>query len=335
MTIKLCHYTVIFTLSAVLAACGGGGGGSSPPVATPSTPPVVTSVPTPTYASATEESAAFALLNTERGRCGFGLVAQNAKLDQAAQAHADWGLTNDLFGHVESTSYPNGYTGAMPKDRATAAGYVSSSHVGEAIAYDPSLSKSGFGEKSVRGLLSAPYHQYELLAPIYKDVGISIREPADAGSSATASHVHANFNFGTTSDYQYLNTTDVVTYPCDGSTGTAYQLRGEDPNPVPGRDLVANPLGQPIMVMVRHGQSLAITSVSMTKVSTNASVTLRAVVNHSNDPNNFFQSVGQHVAYVIPDGPLEATTAYFVTLSGTNNGTPFSRQFTFSTGTGI
>lgn len=94
-------------LVAMLGACGGGGGGDTTstaaptptgdntpapvvpvmPVAPPPDPVVnasiVTSVPVPTYAAASEELAAFNLLNAERERCGFGLMAQNTALDMA------------------------------------------------------------------------------------------------------------------------------------------------------------------------------------------------------------------------------------------------------------
>lgn len=331
---KICRHVSALALTVLLAACGGGGSGgsSAPATATPADQPPVGSVPAPTYSAGTEEVAAFQLLNAERSRCGFGLLAQNAQLDQAAQAHADWSLRNDQMGHYESSSLPNGYSGVTPGDRAAAAGYVTSYGVGEGIAYDYSTNKTGFGGGSVRGLLSAPYHQYTLLAPTFMDVGLSIRSPADAGAAVT--RVHANFNLGTKTGFQYLSASEVVSYPCDGTTGVNYQLQGENPNPVPGRDLVASPLGHPVMLMVRYGQPLVISSATMTKVSNSSNIPLRAPISATNDPNNVFQSVGGHVGYVIPDGPLEPSTSYYVTINGTNAGTPFTRQFTFTTGTG-
>lgn len=331
---KIFKSLLAISISMALSACGGGGGDSSAPA--PSTipeakTPIVTTVPVATYAGA-EELAAFNLLNAERGRCGFGLLAQNAQLDQAARAHADWGLKNDLTGHYESPTVTDGWTGVTPGDRAAAAGYITSYSVGENLSYGNGTSTLGHGEAGVRGLLSAPYHQFSMLSPAFKDVGISVRSPLDVGSAV--SRTHTNVNLGTQSGYQYLASSEVVTYPCDGTTGTNYQLTGENPNPVPGRDLVASPLGQPVMVMVRHGQVLSITSASMVKVSNNAPITLRTAITAANDPNNLLVNEGQYMGYVIPDGPLEPSTAYYVTVNGTNDGIPFTRQFTFTTGTG-
>ena len=39
-------------------------------------------------------------------------------------------------------------------------------------------------------------------------------------------------------------------------------------------------------------------------------------------------------ATVGADAPLQPNTQYEVVINGTNNGTPFTRQFTFTTGTG-
>lgn len=115
--------------AAILAACGGGGTDPAAPV----TPPpvsnvqpstIVTSVPTATYAAGSEELAAFNLLNAERQRCGFGLLAQNTKLDQSSRAHASWLIANNFDGHIEDSNVPNFFTGVTPDDRANAAGYV-------------------------------------------------------------------------------------------------------------------------------------------------------------------------------------------------------------------
>jgi hypothetical protein len=144
--------------------------------------------------------------------------------------------------------------------------------------------------------------------------------------------------FQTTSGPQLAGSSEIQTYPCNGTSGVNFQLRGESPNPVPGRNLSSQPIGTPVMFRVRDGQSIAITSVSMVKTTNNAAVALRPVITALNDPNNIngVSYFRMNEAYVAPDAPLERLTQYTVTFSGTNNGVAIaSRSFTFTTGNGV
>lgn len=344
-------YLLSVIVLAALTACGGGGGGTTvvntpapapapapgPGPTTPLTGTLVTSVTAPAYAAVSEELAAFNLLNAERGQCGFGLLAQNTLLDTSAKNHADWMLINNYVGHIEDgAAAPQGFTGITPPDRTTAAGYsAAAANVSETLAEDVGITSIvGYGASSVRGLLSAPYHLMGMMAP-YKDVGVSIRS-RDSVTSLVPNGLSraAAFNYGvaTGNDYQLADSSAVSTYPCAGVTGVNYRLRGEAPNPVPGRDLAANPLGHPILVMARKGQTLVITSASMVDMSTGLNVALRPPVMASND-SNFGVNDG-YMGYVIPDAALTQNTSYQATVNGTNNGVAFSRTFTFSTGSG-
>lgn len=340
-TLSLPSFTVL-ALAAALTACGGGGGASSPvadvaapvPVAPVVTANLVTSVPAPAYIAATEELAAFNLLNAERSRCGFGLLAQNTQLDTAAKAHADWSLINSNYGHFEASTIPVGFTGVSPQDRATAAGY-SSLGVTETLTgsvFEPSI--TGLGVNSARSLMAAPYHLFGMMSP-YKDLGISVRSV----NSVTSLVVNglsriAVYDFGVTAgaDYQTADATTVSTYPCDGVTGVKPSVKGEFPNPVPGRDLAVNPIGHGMLVMVRKGQTLVISSASLINNATGAAVALRAPITASNDPNNIFGPYGNYMGYVAPDAALAENTSYQATIAGTNDGVSFSRTFTFTTG---
>lgn len=318
------------SMLAMLYACGGGGGeetGATPSDPAPADSSINSQVPSSSYAAGSEELAAFNLLNAERIRCGFGALQQNAQLDQAALAHADWMLINNIYEHEESTAYPNGFTGVYPWDRASAAGYQWTD-IAEGISFGSSGSKLGRGAKGVRELLVGAYHAYGVLLPM-KDIGLSVREPADVGASTLI--VPTEGLVGTTNDHQLLSGAEVTTYPCEGTTGTEYQLTSEKPNPVPGRNLSTSPLGHPITVMVRHGQTLTLTYAQMQRVSDGAAVVLRTPVTGAADPNGMLTYL-PHVGYVIPDGPLQPNTSYQVTVAGTNNGTPFQRTFVFTTG---
>jgi len=330
---------------ALLSACGGGD--SAPQAlpnvqaAAPATPnsSVVTSTSgMPSYATGSEELAAYQLLNTERGRCGFGFLAVSTPLSAAARAHADYQIINNLNTHLENVSqFPEGFTGAEPGARVKFQGYADLDGVTDEFAFfvssSPVQSKRGLGELGIRVLLNAPYHLNGLMSG-YRDVGIAVRSNDDTGKGQRGVFVQINAAYTASAGPQLLGSSDVQTYPCEGTTGVSRQLTNETPNPVPGRDLLTAPLGSTVFISVREGNRLAITSAAMTKAATGEAVVLRRPVTSVNDPYGPCQTgcFGPHQAYVAPDAPLLPSTAYAVVLGGTNNGSAFSRSFTFSTG---
>lgn len=344
-----------------LTACGGGGGAaaaiaagtSAAPAPAPTTAPspapaptpapsadptggdstLVNSVPAPTYAAASEELAAFNFLNAERQRCGFGLLAQNAMLDVASSGHANYLVVNNATGHFQDNTKP-AFTGTGPGDRATAAGYAWS------VILDDLADTTGTGANvltgrgvlAVRSLLSAPYHAISLVSP-QLEIGLRILSSDTTGTTGNfGPRVISHFALGMAQGAysQKPNSASVQTYPCDGTTGTAFQLTNESPNPIPGRDLAVSPVGQPILVAVRPGQMVNITSATMVKKSDGSVVALRPALDFSNDPNHL---VNATQAVIIPDAPLQPDTQYTVTIEGTNTLSTFNGTTLVSSGT--
>lgn len=343
--------------ASMLAACGGGGsaaGGSTvtPPVVVAPVVPVSDAstivngpVPTSTYAAGSQELGAFNRINTERLYCGFGLVRQNTVLDGAAKAHADFLVVNGYYGHYEEQVFSSGpkmgqptvgFTAVMPADRMIAAGYATASSLVDFGDESDSLfggyTWSGFGDQTVRDFLNAPYHMRGLLSS-QREVGVSMRNDVLDGTTATGgAHAVSQIVLGIKQPdaHQMPGSTDVQTYPCDGTTGVNRALSGESPSPVPGRDLIANPLGTSVYVSVRQGQTLVITSASMINVADGSTVTLRTPMTAANDPNKYMQAPND--ALISADAAMAANTRYQVTINGTNNGVAFSRTFIFTTG---
>lgn len=324
-----------FSLAAIaaavlLVACGGGGGGStsSAPVAPPAplTATIVAAVPGATYVG--EAASAFAVWNAERSQCGFGLLTQNPALDAAAIAHASYGALNNYVGHDEIAGKP-GFTGVAPTERMVGKGYAGSIYTtGEVMTGVAGAAQGLTGAYAVRTLLSAPYH-LRAMVDSYRDVGIGM------GNAATGANFVADLGYQTTSTPQLLAGNEVKTYPCDGTTGALPELRGETPNPVPGRDLSINPIGTPVLVRVRDGNTLVVKTTSMIQLSNGAAIPLRQTVTATNDPNlssglRYFRA---NEAYFAPDAALLPSSRYQVTVTGTNNGVDFSRTFIFTTGT--
>ncbi len=313
----------ILVCVSALVACGGGGdaisnnGGGNTATA---------------YVSGSEELAAFNLINQARSECGFGSLARNAQLDDAAFGHANWSLLNNVSGHVQNTGTA-AFTGATPTDRITASGYIATlfgAGTGEVVSGMNGTSvKTGFGIQGVRNLLNAPYHQSVMLAG-YRDVGVSVLNDIDVGSTRGPRVLTVmNLGYRDPDGRQSLGSTDVRTYPCQGSDGVARQLTNETPNPTPGRDLALNPLGTSIYLAVREGQTITITSAALLRTAGAVPVQLRAPVTRVNDPNSAYRS---HEAFVSADSPLAPATQYTAAITGTNSGAAFNLGFTFTTG---
>ncbi|NDP62361.1 hypothetical protein [Polaromonas sp.] len=341
---------LVLAVLALLSACGGGSDGDgvlpmATPVqtATPASPnPSLVTTPTAptTYAPGSEELAAYQLLNAERGLCGFGLLTASAPLDAAARAHADYLIVNSLNSHLEDASrFPEGFTGTNPAARVRAQGYADLGGVTDEFAFftsgNAALPKRGIGVMGIRGLLNAPCHLNGLMSG-YRDVGVAVRSRDDTGKGQPGVFVQVNAAYTISAGPQRLGSSDVQTYPCEGTGGVNPQLTNETPNPVPGRDLRTAPLGSTVYIAVREGNRLAITRAAMTRAATGEAVVLRTPVTSANDPYGpcLTGCFGPHQAYVVPDAPLLPDTAYTVMLGGTNNGTAFSRSFSFSTGSG-
>lgn len=337
-TIK--HLTLVAAAS-VLAACGGGG---DPAPSTPDpTPPAgvapkVTTVPTPTYTG--EELAAFTALNNARSTCGFGLLKQDTRLDQAAVGHADWQIYNRIAAHFQTTGTPL-FTGVSPLDRILAQGYTDTqdANVQDEFVYGTGTNdKTGFGAFSIKNLLNAPYHSASLLAG-FRDVGIAVRNMTDAGATDASSGrrvtvLNPAFQNSAGSQQAAYGDTDVFTFPCAGSTNVGRILENEVPNPIPGRDLAVEPLGTTIHIAIKEGRQLVINSASVTPVLGGQPVAMATPITSANDPyapcvSGCFKS---HQGYVATNAPLAANTTYQVNITGTNNGVAFSRSFSFTTG---
>lgn len=276
--------------------------------------------------------AVFNKLNAERTNCGFGLLAQHAQLDVSAKGHGDWLLINNAAGHYQVAN-TTGFTGLTPTARATAAGYTTSSTVSEAATAGPAA-KASMGVVGFVGLLNAPYHVLNMMRG-YRDVGVSVRENFDVGLSPNnRMDVVLAFGVTSTAGFQAPASGSVRTFPCDGSTGVERALYNETPNPVPTRNLWTSPLGSSIAITADTGSALVITSASMINAGTGAAVTLLAPITAATDPNkvNGVSYLGSNEGFVSADAPLAASTKYQVTITGTSNGTAFSRTFMFTTG---
>ena len=334
---KTIAQSFLLIAAASLSACGGGGGASAP-TSNPGTsaaapaplPPVpvttVVTVPTiGTYTVGSEQANVFNLLNAERSRCGFGLLQQNAQLDQSAGAHAAFLTENGTYyGHDEVAGLPF-FTGVTESARALAAGYPYP--VGADLATDSGLS-SVPGQlvttRQLRDLLGAPFHMLSLLDSFY-DAGVGVSRKVRNTVEVNAT----NIALGRRAGVNDLDPDQVYSYPCQSSTGVHPVLTFESPSPIPTNLSQNNKLyGTPIAVKVRVGRVLALTNAVLTPSAGGPALAVQ-IVDQSNTPQPAF--LRSDSSYILPLSTLAPLTSYTVQLAGTSDGVAFAKTFSFTT----
>lgn len=308
-------------LLAALSACGGsggsGGGAPSPPPPAPAPAPAPTApiaaqmtVPTPVGYDA-QRLAAFNRLNEIRLSAGLGMVAQNSQMDEAAQAHAEWMVTNDSFTHEEQEGTP-GFTGTNWARRDESFGYVPTS--GSEV-----MSAGAGGAAGVDLFVNSLYHRSAVLAIEPVDVGVGWTSQTATGFSSPLvidlTRPGTDIVRGLGQEAQ-PSIAGVSIWPLDGATGVPVHLGNESPNPVPAHDVLT--LGTPVSVTVDRLQTIEVSSFSMTNSTTGAIVPTSLLTNQ-NDPNFLIPS--SFVA-LVPLVPLDLHTTYRIAFSGTATSFP-------------
>ncbi len=314
----------------------------TPPASTPSQPVApgqVNSVYSePSLSAKQGADAVYQLLSAERSRCGFTPIQRDAKLDIAARSHALWILKNWVSSHTETPGTP-GFTGVEVGDRADAVDY-DYRFIGEILNTQFFANSTEVpnwrieGVTRMRSLMAAPYHMTGAFGG-YHSVGISIAVSAAnplADLNQTRRGAALVVNLGSDArkheESLELQTDGIVTYPCQGTTATATKLSSEFPNPVPGRNLGRNPVGQPIMVVAGKKKVLTLDDATIHD-ALNQTLVLLPILNHASDKN---EGLATDTAFLIPDSPLLPNSRYTVHVRGSSGSTPFDSTFSFTTG---
>ena len=323
---NLSRLSVAVAIIALLSACGGGGGssgGSSTGGSTNSTSsstsstPVPGTVSTPQYVASSAQLAAFTLLNSQRQQCGFPALQENTYLDQAANGHAAYEQANSTTSDTE-VSTNAGFTGATYTDRAMHFGFPSGISVGgvSGAFSGTSSTETQYGQSFVYAALSGVYHAPVLMLPV-STVGVGELDRTSAGTTT----VWGSMSFA---NLQTMTSNSPLTFPCQGTTGVAYEGVSENPTP----PNTSGSWGTPIVVMGNPSDTIVLTSGTIVPTA-GGSVTNLQLLDSANDPNHELQP---YEASAYPSTPLSANTQYTYSLNGTVNGKVFSRNYTFTTG---
>ena len=336
-------------LAAMLAGCGGGGGGSgdastggtaavaeAPPSAAAAAPVSPSDGPASAYADGSDTLAAWTYLQRARTQCGFGALAQNAKLDAASLAHADYLIAESAgatptAGHGEPNVNNSFFTGNSPSDRAVRAGY--GPRVVEILSasievYGPNNrsmqpTSAERGERAMRSLLNSVAHLSAAVSGArVAGIGAQTSSREDAGANTLTVNHRLGALLGLAEGTQLLGAGKVATYPCAGSVDIDYAFAPatEEPNPFPEITDSRVEVGPPIYLRADAGATLTVSAWSL-KDAAGAEIPVRTAVGQ----------IAGHEFFMVPAVRLTPGATYTVNLVGSANGVAFDRSFSFGT----
>lgn len=333
---------------------------------TPSLPNNSVSPDNSTKQMSVEEKVVFDLLNNQREQCGFGKLNYNQQLAISAENHAKYltyvssqnkqsyiSHTEESLMNYHNTGLSNPYfSGRNLQERlntkpsnmgiqAKAVNYpmaiagenISSVRL-ETVRSNEVIDKSLYGQKMLANLLSAPYHLKSLVDPMFDDVGLSYQQSywqENRNNYYGVWHIWANFLeivSASSTRPTSARVTQVLNYPCDGVTGTSYELRHESPNPFGNtRNLSLMPIGQSVYVLAPYDKVITHATVAM--YAQNDNVSKIHILTKNRDPNSLLKS---NEIVFMPDKPLQPATQYTVNYTLTYlSGEKFNRTFRFTT----
>lgn len=304
-------------MACLLAACGGGGNPGTtgvPTNPTPSPTPIVPVVPGSPAITGNIATDGLNWLNFRRSQAGLSVLTRTAQIDSAAQNHSDYQRLNNTVAHDEIAGNP-GFTGQTPLERLSHVGYffTGSYAYGEVI----SASTSSSGQYLAEELITAIFHRFVIFEPKFREIG--------AGSATAASnYTYFTTNFTANNGFGAgLGAGQIVSWPVNGQTGVTRNFFSdfEAPDPVAG----INEVGYPVSVHADIDVTLAVTSFTIHPHG-GANLSVKLLEHSASD-----QHTPSSAAAIVPLTVLAGSTTYDVSFSGTSNGTPISKTWSFTT----
>jgi uncharacterized protein YkwD len=257
-----------------------------------------------------------AWINYRRTQIGMSALTQNTTIDKAAQGHSDYQRANNVVTH-DQTRGKTGFTGVTLEDRLKNAGYNfgNPNAIGEVIS-STSTNQTGFF--LAEELITAIYHRFVIFEPVFQEIGSGF-----AANSAGKTYFTANFV--TNNGYGAgIAAGTLAAWPINGQTEVPINFNSdyEEPDPVPDLDWV----GYPISVHTNLTRTLTVRSFTVRARNGSSNLPTRLLV-QGQDANTTSPSV----AAIIPLSPLVAKTVYDVAFSGAIDGTPVSKNWSFTT----
>jgi uncharacterized protein YkwD len=250
------------------------------------------------------QQTALELINGYRALAGAPPLILHDAVNQAAGNHANYYVLNfgdpKLAGmglHQETPGRP-GFTGATMGDRAKAVGY-------SGYSMDENMGLVGDPKRMIEWCMDTVNHRWNMIHPsaVHLGYGLSTERPVDV------------MNLGFTGERPAVDLPTV--YPGVGQQGVPTSaMVYETPDPAPG---VPRPLGYPITVSFHVRDSVQFAEWSLTGAD--------------GQPVQLFttQKAWIKSLALIPAKPLRPGETYTARVSGTVNGQPFAKVWSFTT----
>lgn len=284
---------------------------ASSPAAKDSSVDLSTCTPPPADASDTAIRA-WTLLNELRLAAGAGCMNMVAELNQSAQSHCDYKVTNAsnpscaTDAHSEITGCP-GFTGANVQAREIAAGYP------QQLAYtEVALTYGDNPELAIPNWLATPYHRIPMMDPWTTDMGWGGATDCDVIDIGRGSAI--------------VPDTTVVVYPYDGQTEVPPTFNGLEA-PAPPQPAGGWPSSYPISIYARQ---LSVTSHTLTKDG-DPTPLAHTWLDTANPGSATVKPYFGNTA-VFYGAAFEPMTTYRVKIVGTHAGGALDLEWTFTTG---
>ena len=292
------------------------------------------------YNPAKEAKAGLDRLNYWRTQAGLQPLAPNPQLQKAAQNHAQY-LRRHPEGHDETQRSHPSYTGADPQTRAAAAGY--SAGVAENLTIS-NFARSG--RVSTDSLMTALYHRLALLTPTHNEAGAAWVRSKYTAFVVEQGSSHERELCAQASQLAQNRSRYLLTLPCNGERTSipldelppehlapvkfpignnidpSYDGK-ENPNPMPTRDTVGNPVS-----IAFYGNQAPITLHRFTLRSSHGEIANPTILTAANDPNHQLQT--NEFALFAPK-PLDYNTEYTTQFVYSQNGKQHTETWTFRT----
>jgi len=265
--------------------------------------------------------------NLARSRCGLGTLSPDAELKKVALGHANYikyvfthsqptlfypHYQNEIKGIQAVTSSNNPYySGLDIKNRLFNASYANlkygfTENIAQSMYYHSAgelLSAEAVTTSMARSLLAAPYHLRSLMQPSSKVVGTAVvaYKPYDKKVRNNQGYVLVS-NAAATADTVGASYNGILTYPCQGVTGTVTALYNETPDPVQhtGRNLSTDPIGQPVYIKVAKANTIQIINIRFYDAQRGTTIPTQ-VLDYQSDPYlNTEYELPKNEAFILP-----------------------------------
>lgn len=265
--------------------------------------------------------------NVARNQCGLNALFPDAELQKVALGHAKY--ITYVFSHSQPTAFNAHYQNEIPdiaavtsknnpyysgldvKNRLLNANYTNihygfTENVAQTMYFHSAGELTSVETAAVsmaKSLLAAPYHLSSIMLPSSKVVGTAVvaYKPFDRDVRTNQGYALVS-NAAATADTANASYDGILTYPCQGVTGTATALYNETPDPVKhmGRNLSTDPIGQPVYITIPKAKHIKIINIRFFDVKRNIQVPTQ-LLDYQSDPYlNTEYELPNNAAFILP-----------------------------------